>query len=97
MSVVTPSSLPERDPRVEWSAFGRDAVLFHALSKQYLVLNGMAREIWERCDGQRTVEGIATEIAREYGEPLERVGHDVSDTIEGLWELGLLGLGDQAS
>lgn len=84
---------PTHDASVEWGSFGQQIVLFHPISKQYFILNSMARRIWELCDGATTVERIATRIAAEQHGPARGLDTDVRETISGLCELGVLIIG----
>lgn len=54
------------------------------------LLNRTAAFIWERCDGARTAEEIAGELAAETDEGLERVRADVAATLADLRDKGLL-------
>jgi len=44
-----------------------EMVLFHAEPQVIVSLNGSAREIWELCDGQRSVPEICQELCCRLG------------------------------
>ncbi len=57
-----------------------------------LVLDDAARAILQRCDGFRTVDAIAVELAGDFeGDPLE-IARDVRDCLGDLAERGLVHL-----
>lgn len=54
------------------------------------VLNGTAREIWNLCDGKRSEEAVAREIAARYSIEDDRALPDTREALAKLAELGLL-------
>jgi PqqD family protein of HPr-rel-A system len=81
---------PSQSPYVVVGSFENDLVLFHQLSKQYYVLNTVAARIWQLCDGTRPVAEITEWVQNEFDVPPEQVAADVSQTVEGFAELGLV-------
>lgn len=69
---------------------GDEALLFHPQSKQYFVLSGPARRVWELSDGSHTQAAIARTLASEFQDPVGHSRYDADETISGLGELGLL-------
>ncbi len=62
-----------------------------------LVLDDAASAILRRCDGFRTVEAIAAELAGDFeGDPLE-IANDVRDCLRELEERGLVHLNARPS
>jgi hypothetical protein len=55
-----------------------------------LVLQGIASEVWKRCDGERTVAAIADEIAAAMSVPRDPIRRDAAAAIEYLEREGLL-------
>jgi PqqD family protein of HPr-rel-A system len=53
-------------------------------------LNPTASIVFELCDGSGTVEELATDIARAFGMPVERVEEDVRAIVGQYREAGLL-------
>lgn len=68
---------------------GTDAILIDVRNDQAHVLNGSAARLWELCDGERSVDAVAT----AFGEPFGMSGDDVvGDVRDGLAELAGLDL-----
>ena len=73
---------------------------YDPIEKQFLLLypeRGMklsdsAAEILQRCDGERTVDEIATELAHATGAPLAVVRQDVVRFLEAMRTRGLVEL-----
>ncbi len=73
---------------------------YDAIEKQFVVLypergiklSASATEILQRCDGERTVETIAAELAHVSGAPLEVVRKDVSAFVDEMKKRGVLEL-----
>lgn len=54
------------------------------LEDELYTLNGTGRAIWQRLDGQRTLGGVAAEIAEEFDAPIETINRDVLGFAEEL-------------
>ena len=54
------------------------------------VLSASAAEIHARCDGERTIDGIAEELAREAGAPFDDVRNDVVAFVEEMAKRGFV-------
>jgi coenzyme PQQ biosynthesis protein PqqD len=73
---------------------------YDALEKQFVVLypergiklSASAAEILQRCDGERTVETIAEELAQATGAPLAVVRNDVTAFVAEMKKRGVLEL-----
>jgi pyrroloquinoline quinone biosynthesis protein D len=52
--------------------------------------NPVAIEILKLCDGQRSVAGIASELAKAYDAPLERITKDIVAMLTDLAEKGVI-------
>ena len=73
---------------------------YDAIEKQFLLLypeRGMklsdsAAEILQRCDGERTLEMIAAELAHASGAPLGTVRKDVTAFLDEMKKRGLVEL-----
>jgi hypothetical protein len=89
---ITPLSCPKRDEQVDWAPFGEDVVLFQKISKQYFVLNTVARRVWELCDGRTSVASIGQVLEGEFSIAEDRAATATPEIVEGLTELGLLAL-----
>ncbi len=55
-----------------------------------LVLNDSAAAIAEKCDGTRSIQVIAEELAAEHGAPAEEIQKDVVAFVEDLFGKNLL-------
>ena len=55
-----------------------------------LVLNATGAEILKRCDGVRTMQQIAEELAAEFDAPLETISHGVVDYLRRMRERNLV-------
>ena len=69
---------------------GDELVILDRRSGLIHQLNGTARYIWNRCDGNAGVEEIASSLAEEYGLIWECSRQDVEAAIGKFGELGLL-------
>ncbi|WGF87100.1 pyrroloquinoline quinone biosynthesis peptide chaperone PqqD [Marinivivus vitaminiproducens] len=58
--------------------------------ERLLVPDETAAEILKRCDGERSVGTIITELAAEFDAPEAEIGADVRAFIAGLREQGLI-------
>lgn len=76
------------DVRTEWLEDGM--VVQTADGRAAHLLNRTAAHIWERCNGTRTVEAIAAQLAAETGADPARVQTDVSAAVADLREKGLV-------
>jgi hypothetical protein len=79
-----------RNDAVVYRAVGSEILLVHRLLKQYHVLNSVAGRIWTLADGEHSLDQIADVVAEEYQADIERVRHDVVETVEGLAALQLV-------
>jgi hypothetical protein len=67
-------------------------LLFRAGSEIGLRLSSSAVEIWDACDGQRTVDEVCRELEGRYGLPQRSLEDDVLLAIDGLRDEDLLRL-----
>lgn len=66
---------------------GTVILLLSGMMHQLNLVGGM---IWQRCDGQATLEEITAEIAAEFDASQEEVAGDVADFVADLAERGWL-------
>lgn len=96
MSAPAPLLTPESVPRLprgvrlrhdqtrdEWLLMGPERLL---------KLDSIAREILQRCDGERSVAAIVAELAARFGAEAATVERDVRAFLEALLARGLLSL-----
>ena len=88
---MTVSSENQR-PRsaVEGRDLGDEYLIYDADTDHVHVLNGTAREIFLLCNGSRTTEEIAAELARKCGVEPSVTLADTRETLRQLSELGAL-------
>jgi coenzyme PQQ biosynthesis protein PqqD len=55
-----------------------------------LVLNPTAADVLQRCDGERTVGSIVTELAQQYGHEAPAVEREVLDFLQTMADRGLV-------
>lgn len=67
-----------------------DLGLYDPVREQVAILNRTASDIWELCDGTRTITGIARELAAAYSEDLNQIREEVEATIRSFRESGFL-------
>jgi len=78
--------IPIRNPSIRWRKEGMKAIV-----EPDMVLNEVGAFIWERCDGQHTIESIVREIYEAFdvqGE--EDVSKDVRDFLLDLYANNLI-------
>lgn len=68
----------------EWSRFGSDYVVLDSSGRFLRGLNATGALVWELLDGQRSVEGIAQQIASELGVAQETARSDVAAFLSAL-------------
>jgi hypothetical protein len=73
-------------------AFGDQTVLLNLQTGQYHGLNNTGRRMFELIEKQRSLDGIATELAAEYGVSEAEIASDLVDLCAALSERGLLEL-----
>lgn|GEM_PF-900486 len=83
-----PRSVADDDPAIVED----EAVVF--AGGELHTLNTTAALIWQRCDGTRSVDAIATDLAASYGAPVDVVRDDVVEAVSVLVERGLVELED---
>jgi hypothetical protein len=79
-----------RRPDVAALPLDDDVVLYAQGDESAFVLNQTASRIWSLCDGTRTAETIAGEIAADYGVAYDQALSDVRDFVVRLRRAGLL-------
>jgi hypothetical protein len=83
-------SLPKRhtDLDIEKTAHN---VIVHDRSRDYVhILNVRAGGVLEQCDGTRTCEQIATDLARDLHAPYDRVAGEVAHLVATFADLALI-------
>ncbi len=71
-------------------AIDQSLFLYDEDAHRFFKLNSSAAAIYERFDGESTVDDITSELAERYLDQAETVRASVNETIVGLTELGLV-------
>jgi hypothetical protein len=69
---------------------GDEAIIVNFTSSFFFNLNPVGTFIWERCDGQHTLEQIAADLTDEFEVSSEEAARDCREFIDSLVEQGLL-------
>jgi hypothetical protein len=85
-----PELRPARHPDVHASTLDGDCVLYDPRVGRGYVLNATGAQIWELCNGQRTLRDLAQEITSAYQIDVELAVADVRELVYGLQAAGLL-------
>lgn len=65
-------------------------IFYDAKGEEVHVLNGIAREIYLLCDGERSVEDLVKNIVDRYEVDEETANRDISDLLQQLIDLQLI-------
>jgi len=92
--VTTPDrhTVPKRSAKAAWQVVDHELVILRTDAQELMGVNESARHLWELVDGTRDLDMIATELARHYRQPVNRVRDDVVVFVAELAELGVLTL-----
>ena len=83
--------LLRRNPAVEEAPLQGEMMLFDAATSKFYVLNRSMAVAWRCCDGQHSVDEIASKLAAEFsGVSPEQAAGDVARAIDDLRGLGLI-------
>jgi len=72
---------PYPTPGYQIETLDEEIVLFHPAERKILYSNQTGALIWQFCDGQRSVEEIATLLSDAYPEVAQQVKADVKKTL----------------
>ena len=92
MAYMTTNARPLAHPDVSSYPLDDELVIYTPTDGQAFVLNRTAARIWALCDGTRTDQIMAREIAETYGEDEAQILADVRELIDGLSAAGLVTL-----
>ena len=89
---IVPESRPKKIEALECQTrdLGDEILAYDRERGKVHVLNTTARQIYELCDGSRTVGEIAKQMASKYEIDAEKARCDVLATIERLVQLSLI-------
>lgn len=83
-------SKPKHREDVMEREVGDEKMIYDPAHKNVHVISETAFFVWQRCDGQHSVEDIAAEAAAKYGAAAEEVRPDIEKCLAQFRELSLL-------
>jgi len=87
---------PVRNPEIQLQELGDETILYSPEQEAVHVLNQTALLIWQHCDGQNTINDIATIVQENFNVKEARDIHaDIRRTLEVLVEKNLVENGNQ--
>ncbi len=89
-ALARPTWRPRRDETIVWRELEREVLVLSDQGLTLRVLNSTASAVWKLCDGSRTVEEIAVEIAALFEVDRETAERDTADFIETMVAHGLV-------
>jgi PqqD family protein of HPr-rel-A system len=87
---MTTAQIPKPTGAFEGTDLGDEYLFYDRENDRVHVLNTTAREIFLLCDGKRSEEEIAGNLAETYDLDSETATRDTRQTLERLYELGVL-------
>jgi len=90
MSAADLAFVPRTGPEVSAIELDGEAVLYDAVSRRLIVLNGTASRILGCCDGVRSLDVIIADISAAYAVPRETIQEEIVDLVQRLDAEGLL-------
>ncbi len=73
-----------------WRRIGDEIVVIKGDGKSAHVLNKTAALVWEKCDGKRGVDEIATDLCEGFNVSPEEARSDVREIIAKLTQIGII-------
>jgi len=81
---------PKARPEVSCRHLGEEAVLFDSRTSTAHVINRTAAEVWELCDGSRTIEEVAAVLGERYPDARDQLTGDIVELVCAFEGKGLL-------
>lgn len=75
---------------VIWRRIGDDIVAIKDDGGSMHVLNKTAAFVWERCNGERNVDEIASQLCEHFDVSLEEAQADTREIVEKLTQVGIM-------
>ena len=88
---MTTAQIPRPTRSFEGTDLGDEYLFYDRENDRVHVLNTTAREIFLLCDGKRTEDEIASALAKTYDLETATAGKDTQQTLQRLYDLGVLG------
>ncbi len=79
MQTLYKERYPRRLDHVVWKVIDGKGILLNLENGAYFEADPVGLSIWQKCDGQTTLEEIAQSVAEEFQAEVERVSRDLSD------------------
>lgn len=86
--------IPLKSSDVAWQMVDGEAVVLHISGQMLRGLNAVASHVWQRIDGNRTIEMIAQEISADFSRTEEEVFKDVKTFLNELIEKNMVSFSD---
>lgn len=81
---------PIRKKGILERSIGEERMLYDTLQKTVHVLNSTAHFLWQRCDGNHSIDEIATEAATTYSVPINVAREDIKECLTALQGMSLI-------
>jgi hypothetical protein len=81
---------PKKSSDTAFRVLGDEAIIVNFEDSFFYNLNKVGTFIWNRCDGQHSVDEIAQALTEEYEVSPETASHDCREFLDELAEQGLL-------
>jgi len=94
MENLTNHHIPLKSSGVAWQMVDGEAVILHISGQMLRGLNTVASHVWQRIDGNRTIEMIAQEVSTVFGCLENEVLTDVKHFVAELFEKDMVNFSD---
>jgi len=81
---------PKQNPDVQFRSFDEIVVLVNSPQATLHELSRVASRIWELCDGQNSVQDIASNIIQEYDVSEQQALSDIKELLNAMSQSGLV-------
>jgi len=88
---MTTAQTPKPTGTFDGTDLGDEYLFYDRENDKVHVLNSTAREIFLLCDGERSEDDIADALAETYDLDKATAGKDTQETLNRLYDLGVLG------
>jgi hypothetical protein len=84
------SCKPQYKPDYRLEQLDGELLLYHPSRTTIMYCNASAHLVWQLCDGQRTVEEMATLLSAAYEQPLEAMTAELTDILDQFYRHGAI-------
>ncbi len=85
MDPITERAVPVRSDDVVHFPSGDQTFLHHLSSGEYFALNAVGSEVWDLCDGQLDIAGIAERLTHAFVVERDEVLPDVLELVASMY------------